>query len=350
MTNLRARVRRLLDRFVASLARIVLGVFFRDVTVIGAQRIPRGAPLVLVANHPNGLIDPLLIIAFLPLRTRMLGRNTLWANVALRPLLALAGTVPVYRRTDAAADMWRNTDTFARCHEVLAAGGAVSIFPEGHSHSEPDLLPLRTGAARIVLEAEAKHPDLGVRILPVAVAYDAKDRFRSRARVYVGEPIDPAPEIARCTDDPIAAVRALTTRIRRRLRALATHASRGARRPPRPRHQDSPAMWLLPIAAAGLALNWMACELTRRFAARVTNRLEMRATYTILAGFYLLPAFWLLEAAAAGWAAGPGGALAVVLAAPAGAWVALRVRDRHGCPGANPRRHDAEACISVRAA
>ncbi len=81
------------------------------------------------------------------------------------------------------------------------------------SHSAPALQPLKTGAARIVLEAERKFPGLGARIVPVGLLFDAKQTFRSRVLVQVGESLDPAPEIAQDAQDPVAAARHLTARI-----------------------------------------------------------------------------------------------------------------------------------------
>jgi glycerol-3-phosphate O-acyltransferase/dihydroxyacetone phosphate acyltransferase len=204
------------DRLLRAFVRLILKVFFREVEVAGAERIPPGRPLVLVANHVNGLIDPLLLWGPLPnLRTppRFLAKSTLWKNPAVRPFLDLAQAIPVYRRQDEGSDLTRNADTFARCHELLARGGALALFPEGTSHSEPALQPLKTGAARITLEAERKFPGIGVRIVPVGLLFDAKQTFRSRVLVQVGEPLDPAPEIALQPQDPVAAARALTARI-----------------------------------------------------------------------------------------------------------------------------------------
>jgi glycerol-3-phosphate O-acyltransferase/dihydroxyacetone phosphate acyltransferase len=200
------------DRFMRALARLILKVFFREVEVVGAERLP-DPPLVLVANHVNGLIDPLLLLGPLPVMPRFLGKSTLWKIAVLRPFLDLAGAIPVYRRQDEGSDLTRNTQTFDRSYDLLAKGGALALFPEGTSHSDPALRPLKTGAARIVLEAEEKYPGLGVRIVPVGLLFDAKQAFRSRALVQVGEPIDPAPEIAQAAADPVAAFRALTARI-----------------------------------------------------------------------------------------------------------------------------------------
>lgn len=204
------------DRFFRALVRLVLRVFFREVEVAGAERLPVGHPLVLVANHVNGLIDPLLLIGPLPAvetLPRFLGKSTLWKNPVVRPFLDLAGAIPVYRRQDEGTDPAQNAETFSRCHELLAKGGTLALFPEGTSHSDPALKPLKTGAARIVLEAERKFPGLGTRIVPVGLLFDGKGTFRSRVLVQVGEPLDPAPEIAMADTDEKAAARALTARI-----------------------------------------------------------------------------------------------------------------------------------------
>jgi len=76
---------------------------------------------------------------------------------------------------------------------MLARGGVVALFPEGISHDEPELQPLKTGAARIALSASADDGTDGVVFLPVGLAYDAKARFRSRALVRVGAPMPVAP-------------------------------------------------------------------------------------------------------------------------------------------------------------
>jgi glycerol-3-phosphate O-acyltransferase/dihydroxyacetone phosphate acyltransferase len=196
------RARRRTDGVLAGLARVVVGVFFRRVEVTGAARLPAAGPLLVVGNHHNGLIDPLLITLAVSRGSgrlpRFLATHLLWRNLALRPWVQMAGVIPIYRPKDmgAAADPAQNAAAFVRCHEELAAGGAVALFPEGRSHSEPGLVPLKTGAARIVLEAVRRFPDLVPWIVPIGLTFEAKGTFRSRALLEIGEPIDPSPEIA----------------------------------------------------------------------------------------------------------------------------------------------------------
>ena len=195
------------------LSRWLLRIFFRQVEVVGVDQIPTEGPIVYVANHVNSLVDPALLLGFVPRRSRFLAKSTLWKMAILKPFLHLAAAIPVYRRQDAGVDTTKNAQTFARCHEVLAAGGVIALFPEGTSHNEPALVPLRTGVSRIVLQAEARFPGLGVRIVPVGLTFDAKTRFRSRALVVVGPALDAAQEVTDFEDEPREAVRRLTERI-----------------------------------------------------------------------------------------------------------------------------------------
>jgi 1-acyl-sn-glycerol-3-phosphate acyltransferase len=147
--------------------------------------------VLLVANHHGGFVDPALLVATVPRPVRFLAMASLFRVPPLRPLLALAGTIPVHRAHDAeggAVEPRRNVDAFAACFAHLRDGGAIGIFPEGQASDEPHLLPVKTGAARIVLGAHSRGA-MGLTIVPVGLIYEAKQRARSRAYVRVGDPI-----------------------------------------------------------------------------------------------------------------------------------------------------------------
>jgi glycerol-3-phosphate O-acyltransferase / dihydroxyacetone phosphate acyltransferase len=167
------------------LARLLVRIFFRRIEVEGLDRLPVAGATVIVANHINGLVDALLLMATLPRFPRFLGKSTLFKILPLWPFLKLAGVVPVYRAKDGESTA-RNESSFRTCRLLLAAGAQVALFPEGISHDESMLQPLKPGAARIALGAAADDGVAGVRIVPVGLSYDAKARFRSRALVHVG--------------------------------------------------------------------------------------------------------------------------------------------------------------------
>lgn len=206
------------------LAQTLSAVFFRSVEVQGAERVPAQGPLLFVANHGNALVDPLLLLARLPRAPRFLAKHTLWRNPIVRPLLSLAGAIPVFRRQDGAEGS-SNDRTFERCREELARGGAIALFPEGISHDRPAIQPLKTGAARIALDTLHANPGLPLRIVPVGLSFESRAEFRSRALIVIGEPLAPeAGAGAGAAPDPDA-VRALTARIEAGLRAVTLNFS-----------------------------------------------------------------------------------------------------------------------------
>ncbi len=219
-------VRGLLDRFLIALTLLVLRWFFRRVEVDGRERLPQGRPVLVVANHSNGLIDPVLLVHTLGRMPRFIAKAALWRPWWVRPFLAAAGMIPVARPQDQ-PDTSDNRRTFSTTHDVLRKGGTVGLFPEGVAHDEPHLAPIRTGAARIALGARAAGAP-GLTILPIGLAFDDKIGLRSRALARVGEPIDldaDLPEILgddlTASEDDTAAVRRLTEVIEQRLRAVA---------------------------------------------------------------------------------------------------------------------------------
>lgn len=199
------------------LARLIVRVFFRQLQVEHGDRLRPGGPTVLVADHRNGLVDGLVLMAVLDRFPRFLGKSTLFGNPLLWPLLKLAGVVPVYRTQDGGS-VDRNADTFAAAERLLARGGLVAIFPEGISHDEPGVQPLRTGAARIALGAVAHGVD-GVETVAVSLVYDDKQRFRSRALVRVGLP-RPVGGGSGSTGQDRLAVRQLTDELATQLRGM----------------------------------------------------------------------------------------------------------------------------------
>lgn len=183
-------MRRLADRIVRLIARLATRGWFHAVDVTGLERIPRTGPVLIVASHHGGFVDPALLIAVIPRPIRFLAMGTLFRNPLLGALLRFGGALPVHRAQDSAggAGSSGNVHTFAACFDELREGGAIGIFPEGEASDEPRLLPLRTGAARIAIGAHARGT-MGLRIVPVGLIYERKQRARSRAYVRVGEPI-----------------------------------------------------------------------------------------------------------------------------------------------------------------
>ena len=211
-----------------------LRVFFRRVEVVGRARVPREGACLFVLNHPNGLVDPAFLLCFAPRRVSFLAKSPLFRAPVIGFFVRALDSIPVYRRQDEAGDTSSlNRETFERAAALLRRGGTIAICPEGASHSEPYLLPLKSGAARIALGAVSAGGAgegggaLDLKIVPAGLYYTAKTTFRSGALLYFGEPIavepaEPGPD----GEPPREAVRALSARIAEAMGALTLNADR----------------------------------------------------------------------------------------------------------------------------
>lgn len=79
---------------------------------------------------------------------------------------------------------------YSSVYQKLKEGGCIGIFPEGGSHDRTDLLPLKAGVSIMALGALSANPSLRLRIVPVGLSYFHPHKFRSRAVVEFGSPIE----------------------------------------------------------------------------------------------------------------------------------------------------------------
>jgi glycerol-3-phosphate O-acyltransferase / dihydroxyacetone phosphate acyltransferase len=225
----------LLRRVIKVVLLFALRVFFRRVEVVGRERVPRAGACLFVLNHPNALVDPAFLLCFAPRRVSFLAKSPLFRMPVIGFFVRALDSIPVYRKQDETGDTAAlNQKTFERAAELLRRGGTIAICPEGASHSEPYLLPLKSGAARIALgavsvkdEGDSAGASLDLKIVPAGLYYTAKTTFRSSALLYFGEPIpvepaEPGPD----GEPPREAVRALSDRVAESMRSLTLNADR----------------------------------------------------------------------------------------------------------------------------
>ncbi len=207
------------------LARFLAGLFYRRVEVIGRERVPATGSLVVAANHQQGLMDGLLLAATLPRRLRPIAKAPLFRYPLIGQFARLAGAIPVHRRQDEGRGPVDNEAMFGAAHRALAEGEALLIFPEGVSQPEPALMPLRTGAARLVLGSGGGSGGSGPRatLLPVGLMFHEPGTFKvGSAVVLIGEPVPTEDFEARPEGDET--VRRLTARLDAALRRLIVEA------------------------------------------------------------------------------------------------------------------------------
>ena len=187
-----------LYRPLRALVRALVGVFYRDVVVEGREHVPADRGGLLVAWHPNGIIDPALILAASPRPVAFGARDGLLRWPVVGWVMRALGTVPIYRAQDQEGmSPEERRAANARSLEALAAavaeGRFAALFPEGVSHDRPHLAEVRSGAARVALLAAARRPAGAPppAVVPVGLHYEDKDTFRTSVLVEFHPPLDP---------------------------------------------------------------------------------------------------------------------------------------------------------------
>ena len=208
---------------IKGLLRVAFRVYYRSIRVQGMERFPPTGPVLLVANHPSSLLDPAVLVYLLSRPVYFGAKHTLFRG-PFGAVLEAFGAIPLVRAQDDRRAMRRNLEAFERYAELLREGRVTAIFPEGLTQDDPHLSPVKTGAARIALQAEdGADFTLQLTVVPVGLQFEPRRRFRADAFVRFGEPFtisDLAPLHAEARR---RAVQVLTDRIDVALKGVAYH-------------------------------------------------------------------------------------------------------------------------------
>lgn len=276
---------------------IALHWFYSDLCINGLERIPLKDPIILAASHHNALVDCLVAGWLVPRKITITAKATLKENRFVAALFSVMGVVPLRRTSDelkhtrdSTVDRGRNLQAFDNILKVLEQRGAVLIFPEGKSHSEPQLAPLKTGAARIALAAHDVKHIAGVQIVPLGINFENKGAPGSSVVAEVGDVL----EIDR---EGSLEVERLTAELERRLSVVSL----------KPLLRDSSSLHSTRKrnTVKAILINGAAAwgELTHRDVIRVAREIALRKSHgpddpamlTILYGFFLILASYAIQ-------------------------------------------------------
>jgi len=212
-------------RIARGLVRAALHGYYAGVEVHGAAGVPREGPVLVLANHHNGMVDPMLVVATNERPVRFLAKAPLFEIPVLGFFMRGMSCVPVHRRQDPGYDKAKNEAVYEAVGEALAAGGAVGIFPEGKSHTDPWLAEFKHGAARMALEAERSRDfELGLQVQLVGIHFERTRLFRGRVLVTYAPPTTLTGLREAYAADPRAVVERLTHELHERLREMVLEA------------------------------------------------------------------------------------------------------------------------------
>src|SRR5215510_12587981 len=158
----------ILSRLARRVARGIARFYYPNIEISGGERLPATGPLLLTANHQNSLMDPVMVGLVARRPVRFLAKAPLFQIPIFGNILHALGMMPAYRRSDDPSQMHRNAESLSQAAARLKAGEAVGIFPEGKSHDAPRLEPVKTGAARMAIQA-VREGAIGLKLVPVGL-------------------------------------------------------------------------------------------------------------------------------------------------------------------------------------
>ena len=154
--------------------------------VTGSSNVPRSGGVLLAANHLS-FLDHVLLSAAAPRPLRFLGKTELTRGIGGRINLAF-GMVPIERGRGDLASLDIVID-------LLRAGHAVAIFPEGTRSPTGELFRFRSGLARVAATARAPVVPVGLTGTNVVWPRGEKPQMKRPAKgilnVAYGAPLSP---------------------------------------------------------------------------------------------------------------------------------------------------------------
>lgn len=193
--------------------------YFVQINILNEENIPNDKPVLLLPNHRSAFMDPIVIATQLKRTTYFLVRGESFGNPAMVKVFNRLKMIPIYRREYDPDKIGQNKDIFKYCHQLMENDGCLMIFPEGICQTKYLLAPLKSGAGRITLEAEAKNDfSLDIHVVPIGINYSNPHRFRGSLTIDIGDPIKPINYKEQYEADPWEAVNVLTQDIETELR------------------------------------------------------------------------------------------------------------------------------------
>jgi 1-acyl-sn-glycerol-3-phosphate acyltransferase len=169
---------------------ITLRLFYRRLYATGIETVPEKGPVILVANHPSSLMDAALLGILLKRPIHYFTRGDVFANRFISAILTALNMIPVFDHAykDSLHD---NVDSFRKAGEILQDGGLILFFPEGSSHVDRKLRPLKKGAFRLGFQvAEQLQDRYPFYIIPVGINYANPVSSQTDILVHIGTPLN----------------------------------------------------------------------------------------------------------------------------------------------------------------
>ena len=166
-----------------------LHAYFKKITAVGQENIPKNKPVLFVSNHRNGLIDPILIGITSKRVHHFLTRASAFKNPIADFFLKSLKMIPIYRVRDGLKTIKKNEEIFEICYDIFDRKENIVIFPEGNHGLPRRVRRLSKGFTRIVFGYFEKYKKDDLLLVPIGLNYSNMQEKGSSVTVYYGKPI-----------------------------------------------------------------------------------------------------------------------------------------------------------------
>jgi len=219
----------MLYRFAYVLMWITFRIFFRRIDVVGLEKLPKGKPVILIANHPASFLDAMVLAVFLRRSLHFYVRGDIFSHPIAYHILTVLHMIPIYSKEHGDGILEKNKRTFDRGRKLLSKGKILLVFPEGFSRLSKELVPLKKGAARVALQTafgDGQKTDLHIQA--IAINYSWHGRGASLF-IRVGENMNIQHHQEKYLINPAQAINVLTNEMQEMFQRNVIHIRDGNR-------------------------------------------------------------------------------------------------------------------------
>ena len=167
--------------------RILFRLLYHQMHVNGKQLQRLDGPTLIVANHPNSLLDALLIGTYCNKPVHFIVRSDMFNKPVIRRLLKWLNGIPVYRIIEEKHKLRENLKSFEYCKKILQQNGVILFFGEGKTVHDWNLKPMRSGLTRLLdIAMEDALLKKQLKIIPAAVNYSKYQCLLKAIHIDVG--------------------------------------------------------------------------------------------------------------------------------------------------------------------
>lgn len=208
-------------QFMRKIVHVGLIFYHKKIKIYGTENIPKNGPVLFVSNHPNALIDPLIIKTGITRDLYVLTRAGVFKNNFIAKLFDSFKMIPIYRKRDGLSTISKNEAIFDRCFDVLNDKKSILIFPEGSHSLLRKVRPLSKGFTRIIFGAYEKYPNLNFQVVPIGLNYHNPTKYPDSVAIYFGKPITAKDHYN--ADDLFSSIDSLKKITQQQMQKLTTH-------------------------------------------------------------------------------------------------------------------------------